>query len=91
MTPFWSSLTNAIRPPDASANDVPAATNEIGTLRWTPQTGQLRGLDLLWAFPANRLAEPRAIDLAWGTVVQRLVKTLLVVEPEVGRQARLQI
>src|SRR5262249_29710231 len=47
--------------------------------------------DLLWAFPANRLAAPRTIDLAWGTVVQRLVRTLLVVEQEVGRQTRLQI
>ena len=75
---------------DCGENDVEAVPG-ISKLRWTPITGQLGGLDLLWAFRANRLAEPGAIDLARGRVVQRLVKTFLVVELEVGRQARLQI
>ena len=34
-------------------------------VRWTPKTGQLGGLDLLWPSPANRLA-PGPIDLARG-------------------------
>ena len=39
-------------------------------VRWTPKTGQLGGLDLLWAFPTDRLTEPGSIDLSWGSVGQ---------------------
>jgi len=61
------------------------------TLWWTPETGQFGGLDLLRAFPSDRSPVPGSIHLARGTVVQRLVGTLLVVEPEVGRQARREL
>src|SRR5262249_11969901 len=46
---------------------------------------------LVTGVPLSASASPGSIDLGRSPIAQRLMGALLVVEPEVGRQARLQL
>src|SRR5271165_6532678 len=49
------------------------------------------GLYLLWSSPAQPLVDPGSVDLPGYPITERLMGAILVVEPEVGRQARLKL
>src|SRR5262245_15724358 len=57
----------------------------------TRRTGPLGWPGLVTGIPLSASARPGPIDLGRSPIAQRLMGTLLVVEAEVRRQARLQL
>src|SRR5262249_47721489 len=67
--------------------DVQRSNSEEDPKYWTARGGPY----LLWSSPTQRRPNPGSVDFAGGPVSERLMRAILVIEPEVGRQARLQL